>query len=280
VLVGLPASESGNGLIMPLAGHEIGHNVWSSNDLNQHFLAFVSSVLVEEIVERRFKEFQELFGEIEKDQVDDLAGRPYWEPAFAWAMSQCEEMFCDFIGLLLFRESYLHAFEYLLAPGGGSRDANYPSTKSRVTHLVAAAKSKGIQVSATYADSFDDESSSAVGKEEFLLSISDVAREKMIDQLLTMAEAKLAGCKHNTSSPDEKKRVVAALTRGTPASGDIQLVNLVNAVWEIESNGIQIWKNEYPKLADNRGERSRILNELFLKSLEVLEIQQLQQAKP
>jgi hypothetical protein len=29
VLIGLPASEAGNALILPLAGHELGHSIWS-----------------------------------------------------------------------------------------------------------------------------------------------------------------------------------------------------------------------------------------------------------
>lgn len=278
VLVGLPASESSNGLIMPLAGHEIGHNMWYANSLDDHFAPLVSEALVAEIVNKRFKEFQEHFGTIEPSQVDDLAGRPYWVPAFAWTMAQCQEMFCDFVGLLLFRESYLHAFQYLLSPGGGARDAGYPSMRSRARHLVGAAKSRGIETQDAYADSFDEESSDPKAKkEEFLLSISDTARESLIEELVKTAEAKLAHCECDAHSPAEQERVVAMFTRGTPASGGVKLINLVNAVWDIEIDGIRIWDEEYPALAKDNNERGRVLNELFLKSLEVLEIEKLQQ---
>lgn len=276
VLVGLPASEAGNGLIMPLAGHEIGHNMWYANGLDQQFEPIVSTSIVEEILDNRFKEFQEHFGVIDKNQVNDLAGRPFWEPAFAWSMAQCQEMFCDFVGLLVFREAYLHAFQYLLSPGGGARDASYPSMPSRARHLITAGKRLGFQIADEYPDSFDEEQSEAKGKDEFLLLLADKARESVIDQLLAKAEEKLVAYESNAHSDEEKKKVHAAFTRATPVSGGVRLVNLVNATWEIEIAGIEIWKNDYPALAENSEERARVLNELFLKSLEVLEIEKLQ----
>lgn len=279
VLVGLPASEAGNGLIMPLAGHEIGHNVWHAGDLDQHFAPIAFRALVAELTGERLREFQKYAGEIEPHQVDDLAGQAVWEPAYAWTMSQCQEMFCDFVGLLLFRESYLHAFQYLLSPGGGARDPTYPSTRSRATYLVQAAVRLGVQAQSDYIESFDDESSDAKDKDAFLLSVSDAARESMTDALVSMAETKLAGCVRDAHSIDERQLVLAAFARGTPASGGIKLVNLVNAAWEIESAGITIWQREYPKLAKDPKECSRVLNELFLKSLEVLEIELLQGAR-
>ena len=204
VLVGLPASEAGNGLIMPLAGHEIGHNMWYANNLDQHFAPLVSDSLVAEIVNNRFKEFQEHFDAIEKSQVNDLAGRPYWEPAFAWAMAQCQEMFFDFVGLILFREAYLYAFQYLLSPGGGARDASYPSMPSRARHLIAAGQERGFQI-ARIPDSFDEEQSEAKGKDEFLLVLADKARESVIPQLLAKADEKLAGYEPGAHSEEEKK---------------------------------------------------------------------------
>jgi hypothetical protein len=277
VLVGLPASEAGNGLIMPLAGHEIGHNMWYANSLDQHFEPLVSDSLVAEILNNRFKDFQDHFGPIEPKQVNDLAGRPYWEPAFAWAMAQCQEMFCDFVGLILFRESYLHAFQYLLSPAGGARDASYPPMPSRARHLIAAGKPRGFEISEDYAESFDEEQSDAKGKDEFLLALADKARESVIDQLLAKADEKLANYEPGAHSNEEKKRVHDAFTRATPVAGGVRLVNLVNAAWEIEISGIEIWNTDYPALAERPEERSRVLNELFLKSLEVLEIEKLQQ---
>jgi hypothetical protein len=277
VLVGLPASEAGNGLIVPLAGHEIGHNVWHANELNAHFDPIVTTALIADIKGPRFKEFVGHFGPIDPSQIDDLIGRPIWSPAYVWTMSQCQELFCDFVGLLLFRESYLHAFEYLLSPGGGARDPNYPSMRSRARHLLNAARRRGIPLEDGYVDSFDEELSDATEKDAFLLLLSDAAREALVDQLMSMAEQKLAHCECDAHSDEEKRRVVSAFTRGSPVSGGVKLLNLVNAAWAIEADGIHIWDQEYPQLAKNPDERARVLNELFLKSLEVLEIEQLQE---
>lgn len=71
--------------------------------------------------------------------------------------------------------------------------------------------------------------------------------------------------------------MVSAFTRGSPVAGGVRLLNLVNATWAIEADGIHIWDKEYPQLAKNPEECARVLNELFLKSLEVLEILQLQE---
>jgi hypothetical protein len=43
-----------------------------------------------------------------------------------YAVRQAEELFCDLFSYALFGESYLHAFAYILAPGGGACDSNYP----------------------------------------------------------------------------------------------------------------------------------------------------------
>jgi hypothetical protein len=279
--VGLPASEADNGLIMPLAGHEIGHNVWYAKRMDETIAAMVSKTLVETITsEKNFKDFQSHFGVIDRAQIDDLAGRPHWEPAYAWAMAQCQEMFCDFLGLLLFREAYLHAFAYLLSPGCGVRDPNYPSTRTRATHLLDVAKERKFAVDDDYPDSFDDELCEVKGKEEFLLKMSDAAREALIEQLLLKANESLEGYKQDAHSDDEKRLVHSAFSRATPIAGGVHLMNLVNAVWEIENSGIRIWDSQYPKLKDQPEERSRILNELFLKSLEILEIERIQERVP
>src|SRR4051812_25114337 len=49
VLIGLPASESDNPLIIPLAGHELGHSVWKIYDLSRRFTPAIEASILQEI---------------------------------------------------------------------------------------------------------------------------------------------------------------------------------------------------------------------------------------
>jgi hypothetical protein len=43
LLIGMPVPESGNALILPLAGHELGHSVWANDNLESSFAAAVQT---------------------------------------------------------------------------------------------------------------------------------------------------------------------------------------------------------------------------------------------
>lgn len=277
VLVNLPASEADNGLTMPLAGHEIGHSVWYAKGLEGYFFDLVDETLVSSIASAgNFETFKRHFGPIEIEQIDDLAGRPYWEQASDWAISQCEETFCDFVGLLLFRESYIYAFESLLSPGGGYRDPSYPPIRARVRHLLDLAGELGILIDANYLESFQDETSELREKDAFLAEMSDYALEALTAELASHAQKSLIDYPTDAHSDNERRRVISAYERTTPINGGVHVMNLIAATWEVENSDIRIWDTRYPQLADKPEERSRILNELFLKSLEILEIENIQ----
>ena len=56
----------------------------------------------------------------------------YWTPASNLALSQTEEVFCDFLGVRLFGECFLNSFEYLIAPNvGRARHPSYPEIAKR-----------------------------------------------------------------------------------------------------------------------------------------------------
>ena len=52
VLIGLPATESSNPLIIPLAGHELGHSVWKSNRFTEKFTSSIRQGVLNEIKEK------------------------------------------------------------------------------------------------------------------------------------------------------------------------------------------------------------------------------------
>jgi hypothetical protein len=149
VFVSIPFSESDNGLISPLAGHELGHNVWRIRDLRQTLLEEANA----EVHRLATNEFQKILKESAKSSATS-GGSQLFEPsttdkAVLWALLQCEEMFCDFLGIALFREAFLHAFEYLLAPSDSPRTVpTYPSMKDRVAAQIQSAKRWEVSVPA------------------------------------------------------------------------------------------------------------------------------------
>lgn len=126
IFIGLPAPESANPLLLPLAGHELGHSVWARYKLSQTILAQVESEVVKAIT-ASFAEYQRIFGSHVKqmDLTTDLFAIETWRLAKKLCLSQAEETFCDLIGLRIFGASYLHAFAYLMAPGFGVRSKEY-----------------------------------------------------------------------------------------------------------------------------------------------------------
>jgi len=141
VLIGLPAHESSNPLLLPLAGHELGHTIWADRNILSKFAQSIEKSIVDEITGGRWNDFQQLHPDTtEKSSVtDDFIVRQTWLPAADWAARQAEETFCDLIGLRIFGESYLQAFAYLLSPRlAGLRSVIYPNFRRRVSDLVNA----------------------------------------------------------------------------------------------------------------------------------------------
>jgi hypothetical protein len=67
VLIGLPASESANALVLPLAGHELGHAVWTHKGLKKQFDPRVTQALLKEI-EGRWPEYKKQFPQVKRYQ--------------------------------------------------------------------------------------------------------------------------------------------------------------------------------------------------------------------
>ena len=63
VLIGLPAHESGNPLLLPLAGHELGHSIWATIDLSSKYAAQIDTKVVADI-RKRWSEYNGLFPDV------------------------------------------------------------------------------------------------------------------------------------------------------------------------------------------------------------------------
>lgn len=142
VLIGFPAPESSNPLLIPLAGHELGHTIWNVKSLAAHYAQRVEEAMLSAIRDR-FEDYQKFYPGHAGKNEDVVPENLFIKRAIAlpseWAIKQCEELFCDFVGLFLFDAAYLHAFAYLFAPTAGQRSLLYPNTLTRVQRLREAA---------------------------------------------------------------------------------------------------------------------------------------------
>jgi hypothetical protein len=276
VLIGLPAPESSNPLLIPLAGHELGHSVWKQGQLAVKFHPAVKKHILDAIT-RRWTEYRQAFPLLTISTVADLTSDLFavesWQPALIWSLGQAEEIYCDFFGLQVFGTSYLHAFAYLLAPKAGVRSLEYPDQRRRVRHLLDSARDLGLAVPLNYDALFDDNSFPASylsPADTFRLSVADEACDDIAGELRREADAaaQKAGIRAKTKGGDEVKRIAARLRRVVPAEHCTSLADIINAAWTVAQEP-DLWKDT-PELHEKR---ATILRELVLKNIEIFEIE-------
>lgn len=273
VLIGLPASESSNPLLIPLAGHELGHAKWIKTDLQPKIsrIAFDTATAV---MKRRWNDFLTSFG-LSPTAVkpEDLTTNLYvlnmWQNAVAWAVRQSEETFCDCVGVGIFGRSYLEAFAYLLSPHIIGRAVTYPNMNARVTNLIAASHSYGVDPPADYSSGFDDEPPLSLSQsDQFRLEVADETLKALVPLLITEAQTllKLAGIK----LPEEAaiSRIVQRYGLVVPAERSGSLSAILNAAWRV-TNDAAFWQT-IPQISTNK---AHVLKELVLKNIEILEIE-------
>lgn len=262
VLLGLPASESGNPLLVPIAGHELGHTTWHRRSLNNEFGPAVSSE-IDKLVATDPDKYKQLFG----SDLNDLFKAQNLAPAHYFAMRQVEESFCDFLGVKLFSESYLYAFAYLVTPGIGERSQNYPSMTDRVDNMLKAASVYGVSAQPHYADEFAIEKHPSLNdKEQFLLDLADAARAELVHRLIEKAGSIATAANVPQRSDANIASVAKHFARLTPAFAIGDLTNILNAGWK-SYHDEELWQG-LPF------DRISTLNELVLKSIEILEIEE------
>lgn len=271
VMIGLPAPESSNPFLLPLAGHELGHTAWAECGLARRMEKVIEDAIIEEI-NTRWKSECELYfhGHKQADVGTDLLARPMWKPAWDWALRQCEEHFCDFFGLRIFGEAYLHAFAYLLAPQRqGLRSMIYPNLKTRAECLAEAGRQFGLSVSSGYADLFENLEGPAPEhrRETLLLTLADSVRIKFVDELRKAADELVINSNLTLSFLTEVDECKRRMSLMVPAEATNSLMSIINAGWEGWLDPVFFRDKEH------NVERLNNLREIVLKSIEVYEIE-------
>ena len=274
VLIGLPAHESSNPLLLPLAGHELGHTIWADRNIIAQFTGSIEKSIVDEITRNRWTEFRILHPEVkEKPSVtEDFIVRQTWLPAENWAARQVEETFCDFTGLRIFGESYFHSFAYLLSPRlAGLRSVFYPNYRRRVDNLITAAETFGVNVPDNYAELFEDlsEPPDYERNKKFLLSLADIASERQTPQLTRLARDVVSDAKVVLPSVEKVNEIYRDFELIAPAQAAGCLANILNAGWR-GFHDDHLWSG-IPQISERRS----VLKELLLKSIEVFEYEEI-----
>jgi hypothetical protein len=266
VLLGLPASESGNPLLISVAGHELGHTTWKSHHIEVNYWPTKIDELVLAETKKREKEYEQWFGA----HADDLFFKQDVSPACVSALRQLEETFCDCVGVRLFAESYLHAFASLILPSvSAKRSFLYPSAKQRFLNLKAASQKYGVTFSDDYDEWFSTETVSAKGsKEQFLLSLADSAVAVLVPDVLAKAEEITNAADVPKVDTEKVKRSLESFRHFVPVTGAGSLVNILTAGWQVYRDPT-FWQDA----ASQPEDRIVTLYELILKSIEVFEIE-------
>lgn len=271
LLIGLPASESSNPLLLPLAGHELGHALWLRKNLDKELRQIIGeqvTAAIRQLWDECVKHFPE-FANIDPDKLDTQMNTGPLFTALLWCTRQCEEMFCDFVGLGVFGMAFYNAFAYTLSPGLTAHSPMYPDLRTRVDRLGEAGKTFGLEPPEHFAKciAVNPTLSRSTPSDNLLLKIAEQASAAIWPHLLEKARALTAGVNPGTDQV-RLDRILARFRLVAPADNVAYLADIFNAAW-IAYNDDTMWK-EYPKIHENRRE---VLRDLVLKNLEIFEIE-------
>lgn len=297
VIIVLPACESSNPLLIPLAGHELGHSVWQRENLRDSLEEVAALALVEQVRKTNdVVDFAVKLRKVSAGKARTLLERKtiVFAAALEWLLRQLEEMFCDFVGLYLFGESFAHAFSYFLSPDfPGPQSPKYPSVETRMAQLHRAAEAfEATWKSGNYV--LSPEIRKAIRPLPPYIRAGSLIKlpvtpnpwrtavDSVAISLVPSVIAKIVELGERTNWKDlrdfsdiSRKSIVSNAFRwAVPASNARHLPNILNAAWDVERNPI-LW-GRLPSISslkkeESESRRREILRDLVLKNIEVFE---------
>lgn len=271
VLIGLPAQESENPLLIPLSGHELGHSMWIENKIASDYTTIVEDKIITKISTNYWRKYKNIYPQAKKETLRDLSARSTWILAYEFAIRQTEEIFCDFLGLKIFAESYLFAISYLISPRiSGLRSLYYPNTTHRIAYLIEAAKEFNINIPSEFQDSFEDMDEPNDPTVKLLVELADDTSSSLVNDIIK----KIGHISEEKKIPERSHEKVLKSKKNienlVPISNAKSLTDILNAAW-LCFHDENLWKKVPIITLQNK---YRVLNELILKSIEVYEIEQ------
>lgn len=275
LLIGFPAPESSNPLLLSLAGHELGHNVWHHHEIKNRLREPINRKIVDLITNVYWSDYQLVYQDvtIEPDLFEqDLAVQDTWKVASDLAINQAEETFCDILGLRIFGLSYLKAFTYLLSPKiAGRRDVYYPKMSMRMQNLESAAKKFGLSLDNNYSALMQDRvGPTLTNSDRFQLKVADAALNDCVAEIIEHVDriCQAANIPNPKDIADEENRVIERFRHAVPAERVENFVSIVNAGWTAFET-----KDFWTDFSHLHPFKNSILRDLVLKNMELYEIE-------
>jgi hypothetical protein len=211
-------------------------------------------------------EFKKVFPDY---RPNDIVSRDILPSAIAesveYGVRQAEEIFCDLFAYAIFGASYVHAFAYILAPGGGSRDPNYPSHAIRMSLVSQMATREGVTLPSSAELNFVSETRPGDPRDRFVVRMAEDSVSSIIAALWKRILEIIESSAIQRPSQTLAVQHLSQFQIGIPAHRPMCLGDIVNAGWlrygEIVRSGSL---EKVSEQLDN-------LNEMLLKTVEVLE---------
>ena len=274
VLIGFPAHESANPLLIPLAGHELGHRLWARKQ-HQNSLKLPIVKWIQQYIQTNWSNHKNAFPWLTIPPggiaTNLLAYQTYYK-AVEWALKQAEETYCDFVGLWLFGPSYLHAFSYLLSPSiGNVRALYYPNFKERAANLLTASSAYNIVTPPNYVERFENLTIPKLPtSDSYQSDLADGTLSNFISDLIALADSDLLAASVKKPSPTEALRILKRFELVVPPEKVISVADLVNAGWDAYESQ-SFWGAD----TDLKSRKASVLKELILKGIEIFEIEEI-----
>jgi hypothetical protein len=201
------------------------------------------------------------------DLDQDLFAQNIKSQIFSSVMAQAEEIYSDFLGLLLFGESYLYAFKYLVAPRlSGRRDLRYPDTVVRAKILEAFSIKTGAESVPGYVDEFNSDDPHHQGFTALVCESADEVVQGLLSKLFDRVSATVGNSRILLPSKKALENAASAFRIGVPFDGEACIGDLINAAWRVCMNGdVAIFQRQGSNVVD-------YVSELVLKSIETYEL--------
>jgi hypothetical protein len=186
-----------------------------------------------------------------------------------YAVYQAEEIFSDMFAYAVFGPSFLHAFSYILAPGSGSaRDPKYPTHETRIATIRGIAKNEGVALPNSTELNFTQATRRADPQDQFIVRIAETSVSEITPTLWQNVSTIIANGRLRRPSQGAAARHLAEFRIGIPSPNPVCLGDIISAGWlrYAETLSTTADAKELSKQLDN-------LNELLLKTIEVLEYQ-------
>ena len=265
ILIGLPASEAASALLMPVAGHELGHAVW------RHY--GIGASLQQDLQTKCFARYglpinREEFSRLSKKSgPNDLFGPQLVEEAVeessTYAGFQAEELFCDLFAYACFGPSYLRAFAYIVAPGDGVTDAKYPRHSTRVGVIRNVASKENVTLPTLEELGFIPDGRRGDAQHQFMVRMAEGAVADIMDDLWQFVVTVIGKGGINRPQTEKTKSLLRSFKVLIPSEDGGSVGDIINAGWERYDEIISTGASMFDQLAQ--------LNEVLLKTIEVFE---------